>query len=219
MDRIKDDCRSGGTSNPARESAGVCLIPTCRYTQAGLERLGQELALAVHIIDREADVMLVPPVPFHQVVCHLGGGIAERVSRVALLGHYLLTYGDASPVVILIQEEVPWLYGTLLHLAGRAESLRRVWTLDARCPVSGLVDLMQGRRPEATTPLKGRECDTRACGLTRREIAVVMAVLAGERIRDMARRTGLSVSVLHAQRFQGLRKLGLRVGANGKKEE
>lgn len=202
-----------------RERAGVCLIPACRYTQAGLERLAQAQGQAVYVLDREADVMLVPPLPFRQVICHFSGDLACHISQVALLGNYLLTHASTTPVTLLTRKAMPWLYATLLHLTGRTASLQAICTLDARCPVDVLAALMEGARPATVRPLKGRESYTLASGLTRRELTVVRAVLGGERIRDMAQRTGLSVSVLHAQRHHGLRKLGLGTGTRWTKGE
>ena len=162
----------------------------------------------VHIADDETGIMPRPPRPFSQVICHFSEDIAGQLRQVALLGHLLQVYGSALPVTLLVRERMPWLYGTLLHLTGQAAGLQGVWVLDARTPVAGLAALMQGVRPAAATPLSGRESYTLATGLTRRELEVVTAVLTGERMREMALRTGLSPSVLYAQRHHGLRKLG-----------
>ncbi|CAM4365629.1 MULTISPECIES: hypothetical protein [Lelliottia] len=190
----------------------VGLLPDCRYTQAGLESLARARGLSVHLLTQDAHTLAGPPAPVSRAICHLGGDLAGRLAQVARLGEYLQTRGDILPVTLLIREPMPWLYGTLLHLTGRPQSLKAVWTLDARSPLADIVDLMWGTFPSGAHPLRGRESYTLASGLTRRELTVVRAVLAGERIRDMAQRTGLSVSALYAQRHHGLRKLGPETG-------
>ena len=202
------ESRSAITLCPGR----VGLLPDCRYLQAGLESLAQARGLSVELLTRTATGLAGPPAPVSRVICHLSGDLAGRLAQVVRLGEYLQTRGDSLPVTLLTREPMPWLYGTLLHLTGRTQSLKAVWTLDARSPLADIVDLLWGTTPAAAHLLKGRESYTLASGLTRRELAVVRAVLAGERMRDMAQRTGLSVSALYAQRHHGLRKLGPGTG-------
>lgn len=205
--------RSGEGRNALTLCPGrVGLLPDCRYTQAGLESLAQARGLSVHILTQDARALTGPPAPVSRAICHLGGDLAGRLAQVARLGEYLQNRGDSLPVTLLTREPMPWLYGTLLHLTGRTQSLQAVWTLDVRSPLADIVDLMWGTFPSGAHPLRGRGSYTLASGLTRRELEVVSAVLAGERIRDMAQRTGLSVSALYAQRHHGLRKLGPETG-------
>lgn len=208
QDQKPGENRSAVTRCPGR----VGLLPDCRYMQTGLESLAQARGLSVQLLTRTATDLAGPPAPVSRVICHLSGDLAGRLAQVARLGEYLQTRGDSLPVTLLTREPMPWLYGTLLHLTGRTQSLQAVWTLDARSPLADIVDLLWGTTPTTAHRLKGRESYTLASGLTRRELMVVRAVLAGERIQDMAQRTGLSVSALYAQRHHGLRKLGAGTG-------
>lgn len=208
QDQNPGESRHAVTLCPGR----VGLLPDCRYTLAGLESLALARGLSVQLLTRSATEQAGPPAPVSRAICHLSGDLAGRLAQVARLGDYLQSRGDTLPVTLLTREPMPWLYGTLLHLTGRTQSLQAVWTLDARSPLTDMVNLLWGATPAAAHPLRGRESYTLASGLTRRELSVVRAVLAGERIRDMAQRTGLSVSVLYAQRHHGLRKLGAGTG-------
>lgn len=187
----------------------VCLIPSCSYARAGLEALADGAGTCVRELKQLSDVLPVYSGPFRLLICHLDGDIASLAGGVSLLGDVLRIHSSTQPVVILTRAKMPWLYGTLLHLGGRAECLKSVWILDACCPVSHLVALMAGTLPDSARLLKGRASYALAEGLTRREMDVVQGVLRGERIGDMARRTGLAATVLYAQRAGGLRKLGL----------
>lgn len=213
MDRERKKILRTAAENGAEQGL-VCLIPSCSYARAGLTALAEETGVCIRELKGLPAELSGSAGTFRLLICHLDGDTASLVDGVSLLGHVLRVHHSTQPVVILTRADVSWLYGTLLHLTGRAENLKSVWLLDACCPVSNLAWLMAGTLPGSARLLHAGASCSKATGLTRREMEVVRAVLRGERIGDMVRRTGLTKTVLYTLRAGGLRKLGMsRKGA------
>lgn len=185
---------------------GVALISHCQFTRSGLTFLGKATGQRVQVMRRMSDVIRPRKVPFRLVICHPCGDLAQMMRAIVLLVHCLLAGQAGVPVVILSRSRCSWLYGTLLRHIRDRTLLRVVERIDPGTSLSGLMAMVQGDLQVSSGTLTG---DPRAAGLSREEMVAVMALLKGEKMTEMASRTGLSVSVLYARRLRGLRKLGV----------
>ncbi|UJD87721.1 helix-turn-helix transcriptional regulator [Rahnella aquatilis] len=188
----------------------LCLIPACRYVQAGLEALGQQHGHRVDILAHRGDMLRLFPLNYRLVACDLSGGLAASLDRLALLGALLRLRSATPPAVVLITRLTPaWLYGTLMQAAGHMTDLPDLWVVDDRAPPGDLVPLTAGTVPAGCQRLLPHAGSPHAPGLTPRELSVMVAMLGGETVRAQAARLGITVSTVHSHRHAGQRKLGM----------
>jgi len=200
--------RPGHGAHPAR--GALCLIPACRYLQAGLEALGQQQGRRVDVLADRGDLFRLFPLRYRLVVCDLSGELATVLDRLRLLGALLRLLSATPPAVVLLTRQPPaWLAGTLMQAAGYVTRRPDLWVVDDRAPLADLLPLTGGALPAGAVRLPLPAGAAPAAGLTPRELGVMVAMLNGETVRAQAARLGITVSTVHSHRHAGQRKLGM----------